>query len=351
MRHRFLASMGVLAVMIALVSLAPVSVAGQAPAAPAKEATPAKTWTPSRTPDGQPDLQGVWDYRTITPLERPDELAGKQTFSDEEIAEYEKQQAGIRNRDRRDGTALADVLRAYNQLWWDYGTKVVGKQTSLIVDPVDGRIPTLTPEGQKRADARRGFQANSAREEGGVGGGFDSWEDRPLGERCILWGVAGPPMIPGAYNNNVQLFQTRGYVVIFNEMIHEHRMVPLDGRPHISQNIRQWMGDSRGHWEGNTLVVDTTNFTNKTSFRGASENLHLTERFTRVSPNTLIYQFTVDDPATFAKPWTASIPMTNTQEQIYEYACHEGNYALPNALSGARVLEKAAAETAKKGSR
>jgi hypothetical protein len=220
----------------------------------------------------------------------------------------------------------------------------------LIVDPPDGKIPALTAAGQQRAAGLRGFQTASAREEGPIGRTFDSYEDRPLGERCLLWGVAGPPMVPGPYNNNVQLFQTRDAVVIFNEMIHEHRVVPLDGRPHISQNIRQWQGDSRGHWDGNTLVVETTNFTTKTRFRGASENLHLIERFTRVSPGTLLYEFTVDDPATFTKSWTVRIPMTRNREPIYEYACHEGNYSLATILAGARAQEKAAADTAKKGS-
>ena len=312
----------------------------------------ARKYAPSRNADGQPDLGGVWSYATITPLERPTDLAGKAVLSEQEVAEYEKQQAETRNRDRRDGSAQADVLRAYNQFWWDYGTKVVGtRQTSLVVDPPDGKIPPLTPDGQKRVDARRGFQTNNAREEGGVGRGFDSWEDRPLGERCILWGVAGPPMVPGPYNNNVQLFQAKDHVVIFNEMIHEHRIVPLDGRAHLNSGVRQWMGDSRGRWDGDTLVVETTNFSDKTSFRGATQDMHLTERFTRVAPNMMLYEFTVNDPNTFTKPWKAIVPMSSTPELMYEYACHEGNYSVPNALSGARNNEKAAAEAAKKGSK
>jgi hypothetical protein len=302
---------------------------------------PSKEWTVPRTADGQPDLQGVWDYRTVTPLERPDELAGKTSLTKDEVAEYERQQAVTRNRDRRDGSAQADVARAYNQFWWDYGTKVAGYQTSLIVDPPDGKIPPRTPEGQKRVAGQRGLQTTTAREEGSSGRGFDSWLDRPLAERCLLWGVAGPPMVPGPYNNNVQLFQSRDYVVIVNEMIHEHRIVPLDGRPHTGQSVRQWMGDSRGRWEGDTLVVDTTNFSNKTSFRGAGEQLHLVERFIRSGPSTLVYEFTVEDPASFTRPWTVRIPMTRSEDVIYEYACHEGNYALPHALEGSRNLEKA----------
>jgi hypothetical protein len=349
MRPRLFASLGFFALLISVASLAPVD--GAAQTTSSKSTAAKKEWTPPRTPDGQPDLQGVWDYRTVTPLERPDDLAGKAVLTDAEAAEYERQQAVTRNRDRRDGSAQADVQRAYNHFWWDFGTRVAGNQTSLIVDPPDGKIPPRTPEGERRASRQRGFQTNSAREEGSVGRGFDSYTDRPLGERCILWGVAGPPMMPGAYNNNVQLFQSRDYVVIFNEMIHEHRMVPLDGRPHVSQNVRQWMGDSRGRWEGNTLVVETRNFSNKTSFRGASENLHLIERFTRTAPDTLVYEYTVTDPATFTKPWTARLPMAKSNEPIYEYACHEGNYALAHALEGSRNLEKAAEAAKKKGSR
>jgi hypothetical protein len=333
--------------IVACASLAtPVAAQTAAKAAPA-----AKSYTPPRTPDGQPDLQGVWDYRTITPLERPADLAGKESFSAEEIAAYEKAQAATRDRDRRDGTAAQDVARAYNEFWWDYGRKVVGAQTSLIVDPPDGKIPPLTAEGQKRKEATRAFQTANAREEGGIGRGFDSYENRPLGERCILWGVAGPPMIPGAYNNNVQLFQSKDWVVIYNEMIHEHRMVPLDGRAHVSDSVREWQGDSRGHFEGNTLVVETTNFNSKRNFRGSTENMTLVERFTRTAADTLVYEFTVTDPSTFSRPWTGRIPMANNNEPVYEYACHEGNYAMPHGLEGERNVEKQLAEAAaKKGS-
>ena len=349
MRHRVLASLGVVVAVILLVSLAPDAVAGQGPSG---AATADKVSTPPRTPWGHPDLQGVWDYRTITPLERPDELGGKQVLTEQEIAEYERQQAEVRNRDRRDGTPQADVQRAYNHFWWDFGTKVVGtNRTSLIVDPPDGKIPPLTPDAQKRAEARRGLATNNAREEGGAGRGFDSYENRPLAERCILWRTAGPPMMPGPYNNNVQLFQTPDYVVIFNEMVHENRMVPLDGRPHISQGIRQLLGDSRGRWEGNTLVVETTNFTDKSAFQGSTQNMHLIERFSLVVPDTLLYEFTVNDSATFTRAWTAQVTMARSPEPIYEYACHEGNYAMRHGLEGARNLEKAAAEAVRKGSR
>jgi hypothetical protein len=347
MRRRLLVSMGAAAAVAAVIAMGAASLAGQTAV---KANTAAKTYTPPRTQDGQPDLQGVWDYRSLTPMERPAELADKAVLTDEELAAFEKRTNEGRDKDRRDGSADADVGRAYNQFWWDFGNKVTGNRTSLIVDPPDGKIPPLTPEGQKRTAARRNFQDGGPRTEGSIGRGFDSYDDRPLQERCLSWSVSGPPMVPGAYNNNVQLLQTKDSVVIINEMIHDHRIIPLDGRPHLDANIRQWMGDSRGHFEGNSLVVETTNFTNKTNFRGGTENLRLTERFTRVGPNQLSYEFTVDDPAVFTRSWTALIPMTKSGEQIYEYACHEGNYAMSNGLSGARNNEKNAADAARKGS-
>jgi hypothetical protein len=278
------------------------------------------------------DLEGIWSNATVTPLERPADLAGKQTFTAEEAAAYEKQAVERSNVDHRSANAEADVASAYNQFWYDRGTKAVGtRRTSLIVDPTDGRLPPLTPEAQKRVqDTRAWIEQHST----------DGPEGRTLGERCILWATAGPPMLPGPYNNNFQIFQTHDQVVILNEMIHDARVVPLDGSPHLPSNIRQLMGDSRGHWEGNTLVVDTTNFSGKYSIRGSDANLHLTERFTRVSPDTLLYEFTVDDPTAFTKPWTAQIPVTKTKGPIFEYACHEGNYAMTDILAGARAAEK-----------
>ena len=285
---------------------------------------------------GQPDLRGIWSNATITPLERPSDLAGKATFSAEEAAAYEKQVAERNNVDRRSRNAEADVTLGYNDFWWDRGTKVISsRRTSLIVDPPDGRIPALTPAARKRADAARAWTTEHA---------TDGPEGRSLSERCILWSTAGPPMLPGPYNNNFQIFETRNQVVILNEMIHDARVIPLDGRPHLASNIRLWMGDSRGHWEGQTLVVDSTNFSGKFSFRGSDENLHLTERFTRVSPDTLLYEFTVDDPTAFTRPWTAQIPMTKTKGPIFEYACHEGNYAMTDILAGARAAESTASK-------
>ena len=290
------------------------------------------SWVPPRTRDGQPDLESVWAYATITPLERPRNLGDKAYFSEQELAEFEKETNTRRNQDRRDGSAEADISRAYNQFWWDFGTKgVQTRRTSLVIDPPDGRIPALTPEARKRAAARAAREAR-----------FDSWEDRPLQERCLFWSTAGPPMLPGAYNNNIRITQSAGYVVILNEMIHDARIVPLDGRPF--GDVRQWMGVSRGRWEGNTLVVETRNFTDKTSLYGSGPNMKLTERFTRVAADMLLYEFTVDDPDSFTRPWTVQFPMTRSNEYMFEYACHEGNYSIMNALQAARAEETASEE-------
>ncbi len=288
-----------------------------------------KTAAPLRTVDGQPDLQGVWSFATLTPLERPAEFAGKAELTDAEAAAYAKRIRDGRNMDRRDGGAAADVSRAYNDSWWDFGNRA-SNQTSLIIDPPDGKLPPLTPEGQKRAAARAARASRPA----------EGPEDRSLGERCILGFNSGPPMLPSAYNNNVQIFQSRDTVVLLNEMVHNARIIPIDGRPH--RNVRQWVGDSVGHWEGNTLVVDTINFTDEgTTFRiPVDENFHLVERFTRKDANTLIYDFTADDPTVQTKPWTARVPMTKSDEPIYEYACHEGNYGMYGILKGARAGEK-----------
>jgi len=328
------------ALLIAAVSLAPVAAYGQARSVAAKPGS-SKNWTAPRTPDGQPDLQGIWSNATITPLERPDGLAGKPVLTDKEAAEYEKEVVKRTNVDRREGIVgtEADVARAYNNFWYDRGTKTVGtRRTSLIIDPPDGKIPQLTPEAQQRVADRDSRRVRPA----------EGPEDRSLSERCILWQTAGPPMLPSGYNNNYQVVQSRDYVTIFNEMIHDTRIIPLDGRPHLPQNVRLWMGDSRGHWEGDTLVIDTTNFTEKTAFRGASEKMHLVERFTRVDAETLVYSFTVDDPSSFAKPWTAEITSARAAGPIFEYACHEGNYGMTGLLRGARADEKKTAEGAEK---
>ena len=293
--------------------------------------TPGRS-APLRTPWGDPDLQGLWTNATITPFERPATMGGKPVLTEQEAAEFEKETLRARDADNRAGGTDADLARSYNQFWYDRGTKVVGtRRTSLVVDPPDGRVPSLIPAAQQRADARLEARRRSP---------ADGPEDRSLVERCILWPVAGPPMIPGGYNNNYQILQTPGYVVILIEMIHDVRIIPLDGRAHAPSSIQQWMGDSRGRWDANTLVVTTTNFTGKTNFRGSSEHLRLVERFTRVDPDTINYEFTIDDPASFPRPWTAAIPMTKTDGPIFEYACHEGNYGMTNLLSGARAEEQ-----------
>jgi len=348
MGHRYLASLGVFASLL----WSPQPAAGQKPT-PAAKANPGSKWTPPRTPDGQPDLQGMWTSSTLTQLERPAELAGKQVLTEDEAAAYEKQVIQQGNRDIRDKSADVDLGRAYNELWFERGTKVVGsRRTSLIVDPPDGRVPPLTPEAQKKLDAARAYARLHP---------ADGPEDRPLPERCLLWPTAGPPMLPGPYNNNYQIVQAPGYVVILVEMIHDARIIPLDGRPHLPPGVRQWMGDPRGHWEGNTLVVETTNFTDKTSdlgaglqrptFRGSDNGLRMIERFTRVDPDTILYRFTVDDPTAFTKTWKAELPMTRFPGPLLEYACHEGNYAMSGVLAGARAEEKKVSEASRTGSK
>jgi len=271
-------------------------------------------------------------------MERPTELAGKEVLTEREATEREEQAA----QRRVDRPPKPGDTGSYNQFWFDAGTKVIAtKRTSLVVDPPDGRIPPLTPEAKQRAEARAAIPPHPPA----------GPEDLNLATRCILGFNAGPPMAPGAYNNNVQLFQTPGYVALLNEMVNDTRIVPLDGRPHLPPNLRQWKGDSRGRWEGHTLVVDTRNFRDETNFRGASRNVHLVERFTRVDADTLLYQFTVDDPMTWTRPWSAAVPMRKTEGPVFEYACHEGNYGMFNILTGARAEEKAAEEAAKKGTR
>jgi hypothetical protein len=291
--------------------------------------TTGQVWTPPRTAWGDPDLQGIWNYATMTPLERPAALAGKDVLTVEEASAYERQV--IERQDVTNNTAGPD--------WWDPGTQhLVNRRTSLIVDPPTGRLPPQTPDAQQRAAAR--VQARRAR------GIADGPEELGLNVRCLQWSTAGPPMLPGVYNNNVQFIQFRDYIVIYNEMIHDARIVPMDARPH--SGAPRWMGDSRGHWEGDTLVVDTTNFTDRTNFRGSGENLHLVERFTRVDPDTIDYRFSVEDPTTWTRPWTVAYPIVKTDGPIYEFACHEGNYGLRDILTGARYEEKIAAESERK---
>src|ERR1700704_1227819 len=355
MNHRCLTTLGGLISAMALLAprlLAPGLLAPRLAAAQVNTnaAAPSATSTVPRTPDGKPDLQGVWDFRTITPLERPRELGDKASFTAEEAAAWEKDENRRQNRDLIDPETgglnyPAGGVVPYNEFWYERGDKIVGsRRTSLIVDPPNGRLPPLTPDGKVKADARAlaGRETQLGRPKA------DSWEDRPLQERCIMGLNAGPPMTPGAYNNNVQLFQTPENIVVHTEMVHDARIVPMDGRPFL--NIPQWKGESRGRWEGDTLVIETKNYKRETSLRGSSASTHLIERFTRVDADTLNYQFTVTDPTMWAKSWTAVVPMKRSDEPMYEYACHEGNHALGGILAGARADEKKAAEeAAKKG--
>jgi len=295
--------------------------------------TPTFVFAQTRASAAKPDLSGIWTNATVTPLERPKEFAGKEFLTKAEAAEFEKQAVYDADGDRRDGGAEADVGRAYNEFWRDRGKVVSTMRSSLIVDPPDGKVPPLLPEAQKR-------NADLAAARRKLGGPFDGPEGRSLQERCLLTPQAGPPMLPANYNSNYQIVQTPDYVAILVEMIHDARIVPLDGRPHVPKNVRLLMGDARGHWEGNTLVVETTNFSDKASFRGASENLRVIERFTRTDEHTLLYQFTIDDPASWAKPWTGEIPMKKVPGPLYEYACNEGNYGMAGVLAGARAEEK-----------
>ena len=350
MSHRCITSLGTLGTVIAIVSLAPVPVAGQTPRA---SFAAADTWTLPRTPDGQPDLQGIWANNNATPLQRPEELAGRQALTDEEVATLKERATQLFNDDAGDAAFGDSVFQAalaeaedftstdagtgnYNHFW--LVERDFDNRTSLVVDPPDGRIPPLTPEGQKRADARSAARRRPA----------DGPEDRSLSERCISFGM---PRLGAGYNSYYQILQTPGYVVIFMETIHDARVIPLDGRPHISQDIRQWHGDPRGHWEGDTLVVDTTNYSPKSYLRGSAENLHVVERFTRVGPHTISYEITVDDPTTWTTAWTAMILLKKTEDSIFEFACHEGNIGMEGILSGARAQEKAAAEAAETESR
>lgn len=304
---------------------------------------------------GDPDLSGIWDYRTLTPLERPTQLSEQAVLSDEEAAEFRQQIIQAGSADRRDGGANSDIERAYNEFWYDWGNSLTDdKRTSLIVDPSDGRIPALTDEAQAMQPARAGMDGSQAaewnrpvRERVVFGSPAHGPEDVGLSERCILGFGSGPPILPSAYNNNLQIFQTEDHVVVLTELIHDARVIPLDGRNHLPGTIRQWLGDSRGHWDGDTLVVETTNFTDKTgSFNtvtdafGTAKNLRLIERFRRIDNGTLSYEFTINDPATFTAAFTAVIPMNRSEAVIYEYACHEGNYGMEGLLSGARAVEK-----------
>jgi hypothetical protein len=301
-----------------------------------------QTWQTPRTSWGHADLQGVWSTATITPLERPADLAGKEFFTPAEAAEYERVVVERTNRDQRPENKETDVARAYNDFWWDSGTRVVPtRRTALIVDPKDGKVPALTPEAITRQAAAAEVRKRR--------GPADHPEDRNLWERCITRGLP-TAMLPQVYNNNYQIMQTPDHVVILAEMIHDARIIPLDGRKHPPAHLKFWMGDSVGRWEGDTLVVETTNFTDKINYRGAGENMRLVERFTRTAADILTYTVTVHDPTTFTRPWTIELPVRRSDGEIYEYACHEGNYGLEGILRGHRAEERYAAEAAAKKS-
>ena len=289
---------------------------------------------PLRTPDGHPDISGIFTFRTLTPLERPAALEGQDTLSAEDAAQFEASERVRLNRDLFDpvdgapsagyqSRAEGGVL-SYNEFWYDRGIELTSdKRTSLVIDPPEGRIP-YTPEFRtanriRRLNLRNGFA--------------DHYTDRSLGDRCLMGSNSGPPMRPGSYNNNVHIFQTPNYVALLNEHIHNVRIIPID-RDHL--DVPQWVGSSRGHWEGETLVVETTNFARATNFSGSSEDTHLIERFTRLDSDTVMYEFTIEDPNNYTRPFTVAIPFRRTDGVLFEYACHEGNYGMTGIMAGAR---------------
>ena len=328
MRHRVLGT--VTAALVAAVGLSAPAAAQDAP----------------RTGWGAPDLQGVWDFRTITPLERPERLGDQAFLTEEEAANLEQEvvdrNVELANRAARRTTVTESVDRGeegapgfYNNFWLDRGTTTVDtRRTSLIVDPANGRLPEMSPAGRERTEARSAYRRDHP---------ADSWLDRSAFDRCILGFNAGPPITPGGYNQNLQVFQTPDHVVLLTEMVHTVRVVPLDGRPALPEDVRQWSGDSRGRWEGDTLVIETSRFNDQRRWRGTTRNMTLVERLTRVDADTLVYEYTVDDPDTWTRPWTASLPMQRGDQPLYEYACHEGNYSMPGILGGHRMDELAAA--------
>jgi len=334
-------SIGIAVSLLTLASAVITSAAAQdrpAPTAGPTSGTAARPWTTPRTPWGEPDLQGAYSNRTITPFERPANVGGREFFTKQEMAALESQAQQSGGDEARNKGTVADVARAYNDFWWDRGTKATTARTSLVVDPPNGLVPALTEDAKKRAEDEPKWP--SFRGTGATGRGTDSWLDRGTLERCLTRGMPGA-MSPTAYNNNYRFVQAPGYVAIQIEMLGGTRVIPTDGRSHVRSSIRQLMGDSVGHWEGDTLVVDTTNFTDKVLYRGAAENLQLTERFTRVGPNEIEYRVTINDPTTFTRPWTLVIPFVDTGEAMFEYACHEGNYGMEGILSGARAEERA----------
>jgi hypothetical protein len=345
MRHRTLTSLG--ALVVGLVWLAPALSSGQTSASGAE---PTKRWIPPRTPDGQPDLQGTWLNNDATPLERPKALEGRRFLTDEEVAALRKNAARLFGGDVDSDAAGGDsfflaalanpeVYKNQNATGSGVGAdREIDNRTSLIVDPPDGKIPLMTPAGRQRrlaADAAAFFVPRPSPPAGP--------EDLSNFIRCLTYGA---PRLGGAaasYHNYYQIVQTPGYVMFLSEAIHDARIIPLDGRPHLPQNIRRWLGDSRGRWEGSTLVVETTNYSPKSTLLGSAENLHVVERFTRTALDRIGYEITLTDPTTWAMPWTAVVRLKRTDDKMYEDACHEGNHhVMTGILAGARADEKAA---------
>ena len=354
MSRRIHASLAVLATVAVVAVASPSAVHAQGQ----KTAAKAKVYSAPKTTWGQPDIQGLWNNATTTPLQRPNDATGKDVLTDEEVAQRDQDVAEQRNTDRRDENApalgqsgarggrgtVADVERAYNEFWWERGKTVANKRTHLLTDPTDGKLPPLSDEGKTRLDAKKAYAAGR--------GPSDSWDDRRLGERCIIY--RGIPPLPTGYNNNYHIVQTPEYVAILQEHINEIRVIPVDGHPHVGRSVRQWLGDSRGRWEGGTLVVETTNFSDTAMIFGydgpLTDSLKVVERFTRVSDDMIDYTFTVEDPKTWSRAWSGQLPWNKTPGPLFEYACHEGNYGMKHLLSGARAEEKAAAQPRKQPS-
>jgi hypothetical protein len=340
MRRHVLSSLFALAAAVVLVS-APVSAQSQVAAKPAPTA---KAWTMPRTPDGKPDLQGVYSNATTVPVARPAYLGAKEFYTDE-ADKVESAKAAPTGRGGRGGAPrpAAVVVPEGSSLAVHYDTSQFGLggptvkraaslRTSIITGP-EGRVPPMLPEVQKMVNEKRAYQQAHQ---------WDSAQNRPLAERCITWGFEGPPMMPVGYNSTLEIVQGQGYVGIIQEMIHDTRVIPTDGRPHGPAEIKRWMGDSVGHWEGDTLVVETVNYNPLVVIQGGpvSDAAKVTERFTRIDADTIQYQFTVDDPKTWVKPFSGEYNMVHIDGNLYEYACHEGNYGMANNLSGARATEK-----------
>lgn len=327
------------AIAVALLGVVPPPAVAQAGAA-------TNTWTPPRTAFGQPDLGGVWANNSATPFQRPQAFAGKERLSDEELADLRVRLTELRENEQA-GNLLGDFLiqkvlddpefRGFDQDTGNYNSfwlveRDFDNRTSVVVDPPDGRIPALVPAARERQIAAARYRSEHP---------ADGPEDLPLGHRCANFGI---PKVGAGYNSYQHIFQTPGHVVILSEMAHDARIIPIDGRPHLQDKVRQWNGDARGRWEGDTLIVETTNFSTKSQFRGSNENLRLMERYTRTGPDTLTYEATVSDPTTWTQPWTVLIPLTRSEDVLFEYACHEGNIAMIGTLAGARMEEREAAE-------